>query len=89
MALQQHELASPFFRLSPEMRLAVYNALLPSRLINIDLCSPRRPEQADFVVRKRSIVSTLLMQTLHLEAISRDNGLNFVGKSGLYIWSLF
>ena len=77
-ALHPHELTSPFFRLSPEMRLAVYHHLLPTDAIYIDLCTPRRPEQANFVVRKRSVISTLLMQTLTLETISRENGLNLL-----------
>lgn len=70
---------SPFFRLSPEIRLVIYDYVLPQNgQLYVDLCTPTRPDGEEFVLRKRSIVSTLLKRVMELEGIVRGGGLQML-----------
>ena len=77
-ALQQHEEQSPLFHLPAETRLSIYSHLIPKDGIYIDLCTPRKIEGAEFTVRKRSVVSTLMLQMFAIDAVSRGNGLHLL-----------
>jgi len=72
------ERASGFLSLPAEIRLHIYDYLIPSAKLEIDLCNHRRPQQAEFTVRRRSVISSLLSQVLALDTITRTNGLHLL-----------
>lgn len=76
--LRPYEVQSPFLRLPAEVKLLIYSYLIPTERFYIDLCSPIRPEQSNFTIRKRSVISSILAQALNLETITRTNGLHML-----------
>jgi hypothetical protein len=76
--LRPHELASPFFRLSPEIRLAIYNCLVPRERMYIDLCSLKAPTGDGLMGKRRGIISNLALQTLNINSLTRGNGLHLL-----------
>lgn len=75
--LAPSEQASAFLRLPVETRLHLYSYLIPKKVLDIDLCR-RRDEPHNLPRRKRSVISSLVAQTLELETISRSNGLHLL-----------
>lgn len=76
--LRSHEAASQLLCLPAETRLLIYSFLIPRQGLYIDLCDASRPQGADFITRKRSVISNILQQTFTFIELERTNGLHLL-----------